>query len=113
MAHTQQWLQVPLIHGLVIHTNVPLTLQLNNNSPSAVIWHLHKMKWDEWVNAMIICKNGCLRAKFFIGYRDATSNRQNKVVENVGCDPTDFNALINSHSSFETSVLKVVYTSRQ
>lgn len=52
-------------------------------------------------------------AKFFIGYRDATSNRQGKVVENVECGLTDFNALINSHSSFETSVLKVLYTSRQ
>ena len=52
-------------------------------------------------------------ANFFIGYRDAASNRQGKVVENVGCNLTDFNALINSHSSVETSVLKVLYTPRQ
>ena len=77
-----------------------------------VMEHLRGIKWDEWMNAIIICNNRCPR-KFFIGYRDATSNRQGKVVENFECNLTDFNALINSHSSFETSVLKVLYTSRQ
>ena len=97
---------------LVIHTDVPLTLQLNNDSPSAAMWHLRRTIWDEWMDAMIMCKNRC-PVNFFIEYRDAAGNRQGKVVENVRCNLTDFNALINSHSSVETSVLKVLYTPRQ
>lgn len=72
------------------------------------------MKWDEWVNVIIICKNRGTRQSSSLDIETLrVIVKVKKVEEKLECNLTDFNALINSHSSFETSVLKVLYTSCQ
>lgn len=41
-----------------------------------------------------------------MGCRDAVTNHQRQILKDSECSLTGFKALINSHSSFETSALK-------